>query len=725
MRPFRLSTVVTLRIGPCLDSAGAEYTGLVIGDLTLTKAGTSAAMAAAATLTHIANGHYSLVTIVGNTDTIGSLRIDCNKATYQIPPVEGEVLPATVFDALVTNATTAAGGLGDIQRMSGTTLTGRDIGASVLLSSGTGTGQLSFTGGVVQADAARIGAVTQTGGDIFPAVTNIGVTSAALNKIADSRTITTGSSEANTYTSTAAADSTYHSISDTAGTIDFYYEATLPTTGGALTGVNWLGYVVGVVNTIKVYIYNWTNSGWDQVGSVVGIAGTASMDVDFDATNDHTGTGANALKVRVRFSATGLTTATVKTDRLLFGYTVVPTFPTNFSSMVIDSSGRIDLGKWIGTAPLALSSQQVQAIVPDAQKVDLNTIKTQAVTCSGGVTVPAATLASTTNITAGTITTVTTVTNQLTAAQIATGVWQDATAGDFTTASSIGKALYIANVAPGGSGGHLVSGSNAGTTTLGALTVTGNLTTGDLIINTVTFDARFPTNFSSMTVDGPTGYVLVDTRRWRGTDVSVPTVAGVPNVNTKTWNDLATVALPLVPTLAGRTLDVSAGGEAGLDWANIGTPGSTVSLSATTIATLTSAPSDSSGVTTLLTRVSGAVALSATLGTPAGASIAADIAAVQADSPNTITKNVALANFMFKMIDSSDHITAKTGLTVTATRSLDGAAFASCANSASEVSSGWYKINLAATDTNGTVVVLKFSASGADTTEVEILTQPT
>lgn len=54
-------------------------------------------------------------------------------------------------------------------------------------------------------------------------------------------------------------------------------------------------------------------------------------------------------------------------------------------------------------------------------------------------------------------------------------------------------------------------------------------------------------------------------------------------VNVKTWNDLTTVALPLIPTVAGRTLDVSAGGEAGIDWANVGTPGSTVNLSATTV----------------------------------------------------------------------------------------------------------------------------------------------
>ena len=94
---------------------------------------------------------------------------------------------------------------------------------------------------------------------------------------------------------------------------------------------------------------------------------------------------------------------------------------------------------------------------------------------------------STVNLSATTVSlvnTATTVTNQLTAAAIATGVWQDATAGDFTVASSIGKALYIANIAPGASGGHLISGSNAGTTTFGALTCTGTFTISDGVIVT-------------------------------------------------------------------------------------------------------------------------------------------------------------------------------------------------------------------------------------------------
>jgi hypothetical protein len=63
-----------------------------------------------------------------------------------------------------------------------------------------------------------------------------------------------------------------------------------------------------------------------------------------------------------------------------------------------------------------------------------------------------------------------------TAAQVATAVWQDTTAGDFTVAGSIGRSLFTSGTLPGASGGLLISGTNAGTTTFGALTVTGATT---------------------------------------------------------------------------------------------------------------------------------------------------------------------------------------------------------------------------------------------------------
>lgn len=52
----------------------------------------------------------------------------------------------------------------------------------------------------------------------------------------------------------------------------------------------------------------------------------------------------------------------------------------------------------------------------------------------------------------------------------------------------------------------------------------------------------------------------------------------------------------LKPTTAGRTLDVSAGGEAGLDWANVGSPTTTVGLSGTTVKTATDVETDTADI---------------------------------------------------------------------------------------------------------------------------------
>ena len=92
---------------------------------------------------------------------------------------------------------------------------------------------------------------------------------------------------------------------------------------------------------------------------------------------------------------------------------------------------------------------------------------------------------------------------------------------------------------------------------------------------------------------------------------------------------------------------------------------------------------------------------------------AADLAAFQ--------KNTAVTGFQFFMVDTAG--VAATGKTVTATRSIDGAAFAACANSVSEISGGWYKIDLATTDLNGEIIALNFAASGCRTCAMIIKTQ--
>jgi hypothetical protein len=94
-----------------------------------------------------------------------------------------------------------------------------------------------------------------------------------------------------------------------------------------------------------------------------------------------------------------------------------------------------------------------------------------------------------------------------------------------------------------------------------------------------------------------------------------------------------------------------------------------------------------------------------------------------ATSQIAVKKNVALNNFAFLMVSSTDHTTPQTGLTVTPQRSIDGAAFGNCANAVSELGNGIYLINLANTDLNGTVITLKFTAASADNRYVVVVTQ--
>jgi len=96
------NTAATLIVGPILDSTGAEFTTAVISDLSISKnGGTLTALASAATLTHIANGQYTLVMTTGNLDTLGRAQITCNKSTYQMPPIGLNIVPAMVFDSMV------------------------------------------------------------------------------------------------------------------------------------------------------------------------------------------------------------------------------------------------------------------------------------------------------------------------------------------------------------------------------------------------------------------------------------------------------------------------------------------------------------------------------------------------------------------------------------------------------------------------------------------------
>lgn len=77
------------------------------------------------------------------------------------------------------------------------------------------------------------------------------------------------------------------------------------------------------------------------------------------------------------------------------------------------------------------------------------------------------------------------------------------------------------------------------------------------------------------------------------------------------------------------------------------------------------------------------------------------------------------ANVMIFMTDSADHVTGKTGLTLTITASKDGAAFASISPTVTERGNGWYSLALDATMTNTLGdLALHVTGTGADPSDV-------
>lgn len=119
-------------------------------------------------------------------------------------PTTNWLAPATLNRTLVVDAS----GLADANCVklgptgSGTAQTARDVGASVLLSTGTGTGQLDFTSGVVKANLAQIlgTALTETAGQIaagFKQFFNIASPTSTMNTITTVTTTTTATTATN------------------------------------------------------------------------------------------------------------------------------------------------------------------------------------------------------------------------------------------------------------------------------------------------------------------------------------------------------------------------------------------------------------------------------------------------------------------------------------------------------------------------------------------------
>lgn len=191
---LRQSTASQSRlIGPFVDDTDFKTTetGLTIAntDIKLRANGTTLSNKNSGGGTHQVNGMYSLTWDATDTANVGELFFSVVVAGAL--PVFGTyvVLEEAVYDALF--AASAPGYVADqpvnATKLGGTTQTGRDIGASVLLSPGTGTGQLDLSSGKVLLQATQTGVTIPT---VTTITNDVGITQTGADKVWSSATRT-------------------------------------------------------------------------------------------------------------------------------------------------------------------------------------------------------------------------------------------------------------------------------------------------------------------------------------------------------------------------------------------------------------------------------------------------------------------------------------------------------------------------------------------------------
>jgi hypothetical protein len=189
-------------------------------------------------------------------------------------------------------------------------VTKADTGATEIARTGADADTLEVLSDEIDAVSAQISGIgSGTGAAMnFAAVTDSGTTS-PLNGVT-----AVGTRGTNDYTKTAADNAVYEIItSNGSSNIDWVYKYTV---GSGRVGVKatFNGYLLvgSPVGTkvINCYAYNWTGTpAWDLVSVIAGQTGTTDITRDITLLAAHTGTGANAGVIYIRFTNAGAVTS--------------------------------------------------------------------------------------------------------------------------------------------------------------------------------------------------------------------------------------------------------------------------------------------------------------------------------------------------------------------------------------------------------------------------------
>ena len=100
---LKQSTAQTVVIGPILDADGVAVTTAVVTNISIAKNGSAAALTTE-TLTHLANGYYTLALTTSNTNTLGILAAYVNNTAMSMTVFRWNVIAAQVYDSLVSGS---------------------------------------------------------------------------------------------------------------------------------------------------------------------------------------------------------------------------------------------------------------------------------------------------------------------------------------------------------------------------------------------------------------------------------------------------------------------------------------------------------------------------------------------------------------------------------------------------------------------------------------------
>lgn len=201
-----------------------------------------------------------------------------------------------------------------------------------------------------------------------------------------------------------------------------------------------------------------------------------------------------------------------------------------------------------------------------------------------------------------------------------------------------------------------------------ALTTADTNTLGDLAFHCTATSAD-PTDF----IDQVTANILGDTLPANTTQIAGSNVAtGTAQIGVNVVS-YASGQAPVQPTVAGRTLDVSANGNAGVDWANIDAPTTTNNLSGTTISTTQAVASVSGAVGSVTGNVGGNVVGSVASVTGAVGSVTGAVGSVTG-AVGSVTGNVG-GNVTGSVASVTAAVTVSGTSPLTEAYAADGSAF--------------------------------------------------